>query len=141
MTVVKGSDVFIALEATKIVNATTGQGFDWSANMINTTTKDTGGTQTFVVGEDQSTHSIEGKLDPAGTYSWYDLLTAAQAKAALACLSGEGLKTIGESQLSFSALLSGLTRTDPEDDNSTWSATLQITGAITVATSVATIPG
>ena len=138
---IQGSDVFITIDGgTGIVTATTGQGFDWSANMIETTTKDSSGTKTFVAGEDQATQTIEGKLNVDGNYDWYDLLTAAQAKTALTVKSGKGIKSIGSEVMSFSGLLSNLTRTDPQDDNSTWSASLQITGSVTVATSTATIP-
>jgi len=140
MAVQDGSDIMISLNGSAVVNATTSQNLDVTVDMIETTTKDSSGIKTFIAGEQGSTFGIEGKLDPAAAYSVTELLAAIKAKAALSCTYGEGVKTSGGRILTFSALLSNYSETGGQNAEATWSASLQITGDITEATSTATIP-
>jgi len=140
MAVQDGSDIMISLTGTAVVNASTSQNLDVAVDMIETTTKDSAGAKTYIAGEIGATFGIEGKLDPAATYSVTELLAAIQAKAALSCTYGEGVKTSGGRILTFSALMSGYSETGGQNSEGTWTASLQITGAITEATSTATIP-
>lgn len=141
MAVNDGTDVMISLLASAVVNATTSQSMDLATDMIETTTKDSSKVKTYKAGERGGTQAIEGKLDVAATYDWEDLFNAWKAGTALSCVYGLGVKDSGEDIYSCSVLISGLSRSDPKNAESTWSCSLQITGDVTLTTSTATIAG
>jgi len=131
MAVNNGTDVLLKL-ATVAVDATTNQDFEWVIDMLDATTKDSSGHKEYIAGEDGGTLSIEGKLDESDTLTADDLITTAQAKAAVAFIHGRtagGAKTI-----SGNCFISNVRISSPQNAPQTWTASMQITGNITLGT-------
>jgi len=124
-----GTDVLLKL-ATVTVDATTNQDFEWVIDMLESTTKDSSGHKEYIAGEDGGTMSIEGKLDESDTLTADDLITTAQAKAAVAFIHG---KTSGGSKtITGNCFLTNVRISSPQNAPQTWTASMQITGNITL---------
>jgi len=131
MAVNNASDVLLKIGGTA-VDATTNQDFEWVIDMLDATTKDSSGHKEYIAGEDGGTLSIEGKLDESDTLTADDLITTAQAKAAVAFIHGRtagGAKTI-----SGNCFISNVRISSPQNAPQTWTASMQITGNITLGT-------
>lgn len=106
-------------------------GFEQSADMIDVTTKDSGGDKEFLPGNRSATMSFEGLFDEAITSTaGFDLLNdAVKAGTKVTALFGG---STGKTY-SYQAYISNLSRTAPEGDAETFSCTIQCTGAQTEA--------
>lgn len=133
MAVKNGTSILLKL-ATQVVDGTTSQTIDLSADMIDVTTKDsTGKSKEYIVGENGGTISVEGKwAESTSNYTVEELFDAWKAGTSLAFIVGE--TAVGSYTLSGNGYLSAFSWTAPRNGESTWSATLQITGAITRGT-------
>ena len=131
MAVNNASDVLLKIGGTAL-DATTNQDFEWVVDMLEATTKDSSGHKEYIAGEDGGTLSVEGKLDETDTNSAYALITAAQAKAAVAFIHGK--TTAGSKTISGNCFLSNVKISSPENGVQAWTANMQITGNITVGT-------
>lgn len=129
MAVNDGSDVLLKIGGT-LVDATTNQDFEWTIDMLEATTKDSDGHKEYIAGEDGGILSIEGKLDESDTLTADDLLTTAQAKTAVAFIHGR--TAVGAKTISGNCYLSNVKISSPQNGVQTWSATMQITGNITL---------
>jgi hypothetical protein len=138
MAVLNGTSVVLGLGGI-YVNGVTDQSFDAAVDEIEITTKDSDGAKEFMAGEDSYTGSISGLLDPADTYTYEELITALQAKAAIAFVYGAGVITSGAELTTGSVIITGLTRQDPKNAASTWTANVRITGRPTYGTSATTL--
>ena len=128
MAVKNGDDVVIKVGST-LVNGTISNSYDLSVDMIDVTTKDSSGHKEYIAGEDDATVSVEGKFDPANTYGYEELHTAALAKAEVIILFG--LNESGGVGYQFSALIQNLTLNGPKNEATAWTANIQRTGATT----------
>ncbi len=138
MAVSDGSAIFFSLAATR-VNGTTDQSFDEAIDEIEITTKDSNGAKEFLAGEYSATGSVTGLLDPSDTYAYSQIRAAMVAKAAVAFTYGAGIDTAGGELVSGNVIITGLSRQDPKNAPSTWTANVRITGLPTYGTSAATL--
>lgn len=106
-------------------------GFELSADMIDTTSKNSGGDREFLPGNRSATLSFEGLFDEAITSTaGFDLLNdAIKAGTKVTALFGAS----SGKTYSYQAYISSLSRTAPEGDVETFSCTIQCTGAQTEA--------
>lgn len=133
MAVKSGSDLFLKL-ATQLVNCTTSQSIELPVDMIDVTTKDsTGKAKEFIAGELGGSISVEGKWNETSSdYTIQELLAARNAGTSLAFIWGG---TAGGSLIiSGNVIISSFSASAPKNAEATWTANLQITGAITVGT-------
>lgn len=92
-----------------------------------------GGTaHTFVPGLKNATISVEGVLDVGGVISTH--FTAALANASLSFQIGPVGTTAGYPKYTGECIITSFDIGTPVDDKVTWSASLQVTGAVTVGT-------
>lgn len=106
-------------------------GFELSADMIDTTSKNSGGDREFLPGNRSATLSFEGLFDEGITSTaGFDLLNdAVKAGTKVTALFGAA----SGKAYSYQAYISSLSRTAPEGDVETFSCTIQCTGAQTEA--------
>lgn len=119
---------------TKIANATSND-FDVTKDMIDVTNKDSAGWKEFIVGEGGWTMNIDGMFEEDGgvsTISWKDIYTDLAAGTAITAVMTSAVS--GDIKLSGSAFFSNLTLSAPNNDVTTFTASLQGTGALTVST-------
>lgn len=140
MAVLDGTDCVIAV-AGAVVNGIVNNSIDETVDTIDATTKDSSGHKEFIAGEDTWTISVDGKVDLTDTTDITVLRTAKAAKAAVAVIYGNGIRTSGGQTLSGSGIITSLNQSDPKNGEATWSISIQGTGALTEATSTATIAG
>ena len=100
-------------------------------NMIDITTKDSGGHKEVMAGDDEWEISGSFKVADDSTYGYSELKTAKDAKAAVTVkMSSE---VTGDNYYTGSAYISSLSRTSPQGDATTGEFTLTGTGALTEA--------
>jgi len=119
---------------TKIANATSND-FDITKDMIDVTNKDSAGWKEFIVGEGGWTMNIDGMFEEDGgvsAISWKDIYTDLAAGTAITAVMTSNVS--GDIKLSGSAFFSNLTLSAPNNDVTTFTASLQGTGALTVGT-------
>jgi len=119
---------------TKIANATSND-FDVTKDMIDVTNKDSAGWKEFIVGEGGWTMNIDGMFEEDGgvsSISWKDIYTDLAAGTAITAVMTSQVS--GDIKLSGSAFFSNLTLSAPNNDVTTFTASLQGTGALTVST-------
>jgi len=124
----------VAGTLTKIANATSND-FDITKDMIDVTNKDSGGYKEFLAGEAGWTLSCEGIFEEDGGVtgiSWSDIITDLMAGTSVTVAMTSQVS--GDIKLSGSAFFSNLTMSAPNNDATTFSASLQGTGALTVGT-------
>lgn len=104
-------------------------GFEKTSDMIDITSKNSGGDREFLPGNRAATMSFEGLFDATiSSTAGYDLLETAQnAGTQVTALFGGPTG----STYSYAAFISNLSRTAPEGDVETISCTIQCTGART----------
>jgi predicted secreted protein len=120
----------------KIANATSND-FDITKDMIETTNKDSAGWKEFIVGEGGFTMNVDGMFEEDGSVgsgglSWKDIITDLLAGTTVTIVMTSNVS--GDIKLSGSAFFSNLTLSAPNNDVTTFSASIQGTGALTVGT-------
>ena len=104
-------------------------GFEKTSDMIDITSKNSGGDREFLPGNRSATMSFEGLFDETiSSTAGYDLLETAQNAGTLVTALFGGPTG---STYSYSAYISNLSRTAPEGDVETISCSIQCTGART----------
>ena len=120
---------------TKIANATSND-FSITKDMIETTNKDSAGWKEFITGEAGYTMSIEGMFEEDASVgaliSWKEILTDLIAGTSVTIVMTSNVS--GDIKLSGSAFFSDLNLTAPNNDVTTFTASIQGTGALTVGT-------
>lgn len=121
---------------TKIANATSNS-FDITSDMIDVTNKDSAGWKEFITGEKGYTMSIDGIFEEnvsigSGRESWQDLLLNLTNGTLVTIVMTSNVTD--DIKLTGSAYFSNLNLTAPNNDKATFTATLQGTGELTVAT-------
>lgn len=121
--VLKIGDVLVVGETQSSLNLT--------RDMIETTSKhSTGQAKTYIAGEKGATISASGLYDPDdATYGYSEAFSHYDAGTSVAFVIGG--TTSGDPIYSGSALISSLTLDNPQNDKSTFSVELQVTGEIT----------
>jgi predicted secreted protein len=133
MAVNKGTDVLVKLAST-VVGCTTNASIEFMTDIVDITTKDsTGANKEKLAGEHDAKLSIEGKWDETTSlYSMESLSDAERAGTAVTWIYGR--TTPGAVTFTGSAIIAGLTHTAPENGACTWTANLEVTGAVTRGT-------
>ena len=120
---------------TKIANATSND-FTITKDMIETTNKDSAGSKEFIAGEYGYTMSVEGMFEEDASVgallSWKEIMTDLMAGTIVTIVMTSNVS--GDLKLSGSALFSDLKLTAPHNAVSTFTASIQGTGALTVGT-------
>lgn len=117
----------------KIANGTSA-GIDVSTDMIDVSNKDSDGWKEFLAGAHGATMSFEGFMEQdgsvgAGSVSFSDLLADEIARTLITVVLTTNVT--GDEKLTATAYISQLSRTEPYNDASSFTCTLQITGAVT----------
>lgn len=112
---------------------TTSQGIEMSSDMIDVTTKDNSGTAAFVAGRRSGTMTVSGLYDPEATTGKgaLDMFALLNAGTGLTVYWGE--ITTADYYFTASAYLTSFSIDAEKDGVSTWTANIQLTGAITTA--------
>lgn len=131
MSVQNGTNVLITIGGTT-VNGTVSHSMDLPVDMIETTTKDSGGSKTYIAGEEDGTVTVECKYDDAATYGYSQAFAARNAKTSVTVIYG--LQTTGKKAYQFDALISNVPHDAPQNDSATWTMELQKTGSVTEVT-------
>lgn len=121
---------------TKIANATS-HSLSLASDMIETTTKDSAGWKEYIAGEKGGTFSIDCRFEEdgsvgSGAYSFKDLLD--KFVGGLTLLAVWGTNATGDIKVAVTVLVSNLELSAPQNDTSTYTATMQITGEPTIGT-------
>ena len=120
---------------TKIANATSND-FTITKDMIETTNKDSAGAKEFIAGEYGYTMSVEGMFEEDASVgsllSWKEIMADLMAGTVVTIVMTSNVS--GDLKLSGSALFSDLKLTAPHNAVSTFTASIQGTGALTVGT-------
>ena len=120
---------------TKIANATSND-FTITKDMIETTNKDSAGAKEYIAGEYGYTMSVEGMFEEDGSVgaliSWKEMITDLLAGTSVTIVMTSNVS--GDLKLSGSALFNDLKLTAPQNAVSTFTASIQGTGALTVST-------
>lgn len=120
---------------TKIANATSND-FTITKDMIETTNKDSAGAKEYIAGEYGYTMSVEGMFEEDGSVgaliSWKEIMTDLLAGTIVTIVMTSNVT--GDLKLSGSALFNDLKLTAPQNAVSTFTASIQGTGALTVST-------
>ena len=125
----------VAGTLTKIANASSND-FSITKDMIETTNKDSAGAKEYIAGEYGYTMSIEGMFEEDASVgaliSWKEILTDLIAGTSVTIVMTSNVS--GDIKLSGSAFFSDLNLTAPKNDVTTFTASIQGTGALTVGT-------
>lgn len=131
MAVKNGSLIVLKLATKKIVGETNNS-MSFTRDMIETTNKHSVGlAKTYIPGEKGATLSAGGLFDPTDITNWGfdDAFAAWNAGTLIAFIMG-GTET-GDATYSGSAYISSLSKDNPQNDRSTFTVELQVTGEIT----------
>lgn len=119
---------------TKIANATSND-FTITKDMIETTNKDSSGAKEYIAGEYGFTMSVEGMFEEDASVgaliSWKEIMTDLLAGTIVTIVMTSNVT--GDLKLSASALFNDLKLTAPQNAVSTFTASIQGTGALTVS--------
>ena len=120
---------------TKIAKATSND-FTITKDMIETTNKDSGGAKEYIAGEYGYTMSVEGMFEEDGSVgaliSWKEIITDLLAGTSVTIVMTSNVT--GDLKLSGSAFFNDLKLTAPQNAVSTFTASIQGSGALTVST-------
>ena len=138
MTVNNAYLVSFSIAGNRVIGITD-QSLDIAMSTIPITTKDSSGWAEKLADEGSGSGSLSCLLDESAAYAFADIFTAIAAKTSVACTYGKGITTINTELISFSAILTGLSRTDPNNSASGYTLTYEMTGTPTNGTSAATL--
>lgn len=128
MDYVKGTDFGIFVDDT-LVSASTDNQMQLTKNMIETSNKDSGKSAEYMPGRGDGTVSGTSRMVFNAGFGWEDLfaLYNNDTKVTIRYSTDE----TGDTEDSFDAFISELSRQDPDDDSSSVSYTFQKTGDVT----------
>jgi predicted secreted protein len=125
----------IATVNTKIANATSND-FTITKDMIETTNKDSAGAKEYIAGEYGYTMTVEGMFEEDASVgaliSWKEIIADLMAGTEITIVMTSAVT--GDLKLSGAALFNDLKLTAPQNAVSTFTASIQGTGALTVST-------
>ena len=125
-----GYDVLVKL-ATQTVDGTVTKSINLTTDMIDVTTDlSTGHAKEFLPGETGATLQVEGKVEEGVTtnYAIEDLIDAHIARTALEFVYGK--LAAGSMTITGTGYISALNMSSAKGEAQTWSATIQVTGAV-----------
>lgn len=132
MAVLNG-DVLLLSANGNVLKGTTDHSIEFTADMIDVTTKDSGGDKEYIAGERDATISVEGKYDPTDTNEGaLDVWDDYKVGNTVTVLWGQ--QSVSGVQWSCSALVSSISFNGTKNDAATFSASLQVSGGATKQT-------
>ena len=112
---------------------TTNHSLSQTSDMIDCTTKDSGGDKEYLPGERDATITVDGLYDPASTNEGYsDVFGNLQSGAKIVCIFG--LQETSDPAYQFEGYISQLDLTGPKNEAASYSLTIQRTGGTTAVT-------
>lgn len=123
---VNGSDFGIYVGGTLIAVATENS-LELTNDVIEVSNKDTASDKEYIPARGDGTINGSARLKYDAGYGWPDLLAIRGTTVTIRYSNN----TTGDDEFSFSAILTSLSRTDPDNDNSTISYSFQKSGAVT----------
>lgn len=137
MAVIKGYNFRMSIGGV-LFNGTTSHSIDETIEMLDATTEDSGNEKEYLAGEGDATASVEFKVNTSATYNMTQIRAAKNARAALACVMGEGIAVSGGRLLSFSAFISSISESGGMGDVVVATVTFQKTGSAIAETTSST---
>ena len=127
MATFNGSSLLIKVDSTAVAHTTTAS-LSMDANMIDVSSKDSGGDAQFLAGQKTATLDFEGLTDFSATsYSLDNLFTMWYNREEI----DWELETSGGTGFSGKGYISSLSLDAPMEDVSTFSGTIQVTAGVT----------
>ena len=127
---VSGSTMILDIDGT-LVSCETDSNLNRTRDSIETTCKDSGSSKTFISGEMGATIDVTAVYSQSPAFGFDEANTAFDAGTEIVFKFGSTVAT--ETYYTGSAIFSDISLANPQNDKSTWTATLQVTGAITTA--------
>lgn len=129
--VVEGNALLLLIGDDPIV-CTTDASFDFSREIVEATCKDNNGARQIKLGGTTGSFSVSGLWKFDGAYQIDDLMDAFLAGTALT--ANWSTEVTGDFKLSASVYITNISGSAPVNDNVTFDATFEISGAITKST-------
>ena len=131
MSKIDGALILMTVNGTSLVGITDNS-FNYTVGTFETTTKDSNRHVEKAGGEDSGSFSFSGLYDPTGSIGLKDLLDLAKAKAAIPIVHGH--MVAGGTIASSYGIITSIDWTNPKNEASGFSGTIESTGEITFAT-------
>lgn len=125
---VQNGDVLILLIGSTQLGALLSNSFNASADMLDATSKDSGGAKEYISGEYGWGMSFEALYDPAATEGFSEALGYVKAGTSLDVYWGG--ETAGDAYFNGNALMSSVDLSGPKNEVASYSGELQGTGVI-----------
>lgn len=126
----KGDDFGIYVDDTLIAVATENN-LNFTRDSIEVSNKDSGADKEYIYGRGDGTVAGSARFKYNAGYGWLDLLTVMEGATVVTVRYSNNVT--GDDEHSFSALITSLSRTDPDNDAASISYEFQKTGAVTTA--------
>jgi len=132
MAIFNGTELGVYMDST-LIAAATDCSLSLNVETIDITTKDSAGFRELLGGVRSGSISVSGLVDylDASNKDVTDLWTAWEARTAVTVKFAKANETTGELSFSASAIITSLEQSGGTEDTATYSATFELTGAIT----------
>ena len=132
MAIFNGTELGVYMDST-LIAAATDCSLSLNVETIDITTKDSAGFRELLGGVRSGSISVSGLVDylDASNKDVTDLWTAWEARTAVTVKFAKANETTGELSFSASAIITSLEQSGGTEDTATYSATSELTGAIT----------
>ena len=132
MAIFNGTELGVYMDST-LIAAATDCSLSLNVETIDITTKDSAGFRELLGGVRSGSISVSGLVDylDASNKDVTDLWTAWEARTAVTVKFAKANETAGELSFSASAIITSLEQSGGTEDTATYSATFELTGAIT----------
>lgn len=126
-----GVEIFLKIGTEILVGQTTGD-MNLTADMIDCTSKDSGGDKEYLAGERDATINVDALYDPAAAQGFSDAFTVLKTGTAITWSWGQ----TGSSETFWtgSGYISSVTINGPKNEASSYSLTIQNSGPVTEST-------
>ena len=132
MAIFNGTELGVYMDST-LIAAATDCSLSLNVETIDITTKDSAGFRELLGGVRSGSISVSGLVDylDASNKDVTDLWTAWEARTAVTVKFAKANEVTGELSFSASAIITSLEQSGGAEDTATYSATFELTGAIT----------
>ena len=127
---VNGTTMILDIDGT-LISCETHSNLSLTKDMIETTCKDSGSSKTYIAGEGGGTIDVTANYSQSPAYGYSEAFAAYDAGTEIVWKFGSTVAT--EKYYTGSAIFSDIALANPQNDKSTWTGTLQITGTVTEA--------
>lgn len=131
MAKIDGVKIFLKIGSNVLVGQTTGS-MDLTSDMIDCTSKDSGQDKEYLAGERDATISVDSLYDPAAAEGFSEVFGYLKAGTSIAWSFGE--TEAATKVWNGNGFISQVTLNGPKNEASSYSLTIQNSGAVTEAT-------